>query len=125
MVVIGVVVTLIFVLGNGGGTGSASATADALVTAMNNKDVEAAKKVSCNPDEAGGQEVLDQLKAGGIDFKLSVAEAPKENGDTATGKLKFDITVQGASVSLNTEFTLRKNGGNWCVAEIKEPQMGS
>jgi hypothetical protein len=115
---------LIFTLGGGGGgTGSPSAAANTLVDAVNNKDVEKAKSVSCDPANAGDTNPLEDVPAG-MTFKMSIAEEPKENGDTATGKLKFDISFQGQSASVSAAFTMQKKNGNWCVSKIEEPKLG-
>ncbi|ONI84256.1 hypothetical protein ALI144C_16480 [Actinosynnema sp. ALI-1.44] len=122
VVVIGVVLVLIFTLGgSGGGTGSPSATANTMVDAINNKDKDAAEKVACEKGKVNTKK-LDSLPAT-VQYKASVSEEPKENGDSATGKIKLDITAEGQSISMTMTFTLKKKDSDWCLSNISDPKM--
>ncbi|TDP92173.1 hypothetical protein [Labedaea rhizosphaerae] len=119
-VVVAVVVVLIIVLSGGGSgdTSSPNGVAQAAVDAINNKDADAANKLSC---KSGGSvedssKALEELK--NADVHASLKGDPQVNGDTATATVNMDVTYQGHHINQDLELSMKKNGDSWCVDDL-------
>jgi hypothetical protein len=117
VVVIAVVVVLILVLSGGDSdTSSPQATADSIVTVVNNRDVEGAKKLYCDPAQGASDnaDITDIPK----DLKISAKKGNvADHGDTATAEVI--VSVQGGpgqSGNVTINFDLKKKGSGWCVS---------
>ena len=85
--------------------GSAKAVAAEAIQAINVRDPEAMKKVSCDP------EGVDTVDTAPPDARAEIVSEPEVTGDTATVQLKLTIGDQSTTIPL----PLRKQNGTWCV----------
>jgi hypothetical protein len=118
-------VVLILVLSGGdSGTSSPQATADSIATIVNNRDVEGAKKLYCDP----AQGASDNADITSIPKEVKISAKPGKvtpNGDTATAEIIVSVEGgpgQSGTVSIN--FDLKKKGSGWCVAGAHMGSLG-
>ncbi|HEV2783386.1 MAG TPA: hypothetical protein VGX25_28720 [Actinophytocola sp.] len=85
--------------------GSVKAVAEQAVKAINARDPETLKQISCDPEAVGAVEATPP------EARVELAAEPELTGDTATVELKLIIGDQ----STVTPLPLRKQDGTWCV----------
>jgi hypothetical protein len=120
VLVIAAVVVLIVVLTSGTDTSSPKSVNDAVVEALNDKDLKALQGVLCRPDAVPTE--LNQGLALGkdmVDIKAVAKGDPVQNGDTATSTVGIDLSAMGQSFQTDVQLTYRKNGDSWCVDDMK------
>jgi hypothetical protein len=120
VLVIAAVVVLIVVLTSGTDTSSPKAVNDAVVKALNDKDLKALQGMLCRP-EVVPQELNQGLALGKdmVDIKAEAKGDPAQNGDTATATVGINLGAMGQSFQTDVQLTYRKNGDSWCVDDMK------
>lgn len=85
--------------------GNAKVTAEKAIEAINSHNVDAMKKISCDPEAIGPADTAPP------DARAELLSVPELTGDSATVELKLTIGDQSTTIPL----PLRKQNGIWCV----------
>ncbi|GAA4421193.1 hypothetical protein GCM10023148_21640 [Actinokineospora soli] len=107
VVVIGVAVTLIFVLGGGR---SPQQVAETVVDGIKSKNPQSVESVACDPTEIKEEFDPDDMPT---EFDVKLGEVT-ESGDTATATIT--ITVEGQS--FDGKLKMKKKDGDWCADDF-------
>jgi hypothetical protein len=124
VLVIAVVVVLVVVLTGGTDTSSPKAVNDAVVKALNDKDLKALQGMLCRPDVIP-REINQGIALGKdlVDVRASAKGDPAENGDTATSTITLRVAAMGQNLQADVELTYRKRDDSWCV-DTMNPDLG-
>jgi type IV secretory pathway VirB10-like protein len=85
---------------------AARTTAEQAASAINARDVDAMRKLSCDPSTIGSVDAFPP------EATARLAENPQITGDKATAQL--ELSIQGSEPTL-VPMPMEKRGGKWCV----------
>lgn len=119
VLVIAVVVVLIVVLTGGSDTSSPKSVNDAVVKAVNDKDVKALKALLCSPDVLPST-VSTAVSAGKdfVDISATAKGDPVQQGSTATSTVSVHVSAAGQTFDADLRITMKQNNGSWCLATV-------
>jgi hypothetical protein len=121
-VVIAAVVVLILVLTGGSDTSTASGMSEEIARVINDRDVEGAKKLYCDPGSIKGADISEIPPA--MQAKARAGQG-SENGETGTAQVIVTLSQGGKTQDLTIDFDLKKKDGNWCITGAKTDAGGS
>lgn len=124
VLVVAAVVVLIVVLTGGTDTSTPKSTNDAVVKALNDKDLKTLQGLLCRP-EVVPQEINQGLALGKdlVDVKASAKGDPSQNGDSATSTIGLRVSAMGQTLQADVRLTLTRRGDTWCV-DAMTPNVG-
>jgi hypothetical protein len=117
--VIAIVVVLILVLSAGSDTSSPQGMSEEIARVVNERDINGAKALYCDQALASkpGELDIDEIPA---DVEVNArAGRSRDSGDTGTAQVIMEITQEQRTVTVNIDFELKKQGGNWCITDSK------
>lgn len=85
---------------------AARTAAEQAATAINERDIEAMKQLSCDPSTVGSVEAFPP------EATARLAENPQITGDKATAQIELSISGSEPTV---VPLPMEKRGGKWCV----------
>jgi hypothetical protein len=110
----------------GGGEGSAEDVVKRVISAIDDKDTQAALATLCDSSVKSPAFELDKAPAS-VTLKASQAGDITEQGDNARARLSIKVT-EGASSkgsTVNMSLTLKKKDGKWCVSNASMGGTGT
>lgn len=85
---------------------AARTAAEQAATAINERDIDAMKQLSCDPSTAGSVDVFPPQAT------ARLAENPEITGDKATAQI--ELSISGSEPTI-VPLPMEKRGGKWCV----------